>query len=405
VSAPELLWIAMPVADAPLEPRLRAAEQGFFWDTSELSIAGVGVAAKVESRGADRFSELRDRAEALLARVQPVAGEAGGPAPRLFGGFSFHARQPRAPWLDFGQARFVLPRIAHVRERGRSWLCLALGASVRERGRARADEPADRPADPSSEPSFVRAVQAILTGIEQARFEKVVAARSAVLETRVKLDAATVLERLARRSAGAARFAFVERGASFVGATPERLIEKRGLVARSEALAGSARPGDRALLDSDKERAEHAIVRDEIVRRLEPVASLEHPEQPDVRVLRHVAHLWTPIRAELSRPLHVLDLVERLHPTPAVGGHPRSAALAWLEREERLERGWYAGPIGWFDARGDGDFRVALRAGLFAGGRAHLFAGAGIVRGSDPERELAETELKLATLREVVEAA
>jgi isochorismate synthase EntC len=111
-----------------------------------------------------------------------------------------------------------------------------------------------------------------------------------------------------------------------------------------------------------------------------------------------VLHLRTPVLAELREPHHVLELVERLHPTPAVGGVPRTEALAWIAEHERRPRGWYAGPVGWFDAAGDGEFSVALRSGLLLGSTAHLYAGGGIVADSDAAGELAETQLKLAAL-------
>ena len=125
---------------------------------------------------------------------------------------------------------------------------------------------------------------------------------------------------------------------------------------------------------------------------------LSYPSRPEVRRLRHVLHLRTPIIARLHDPCHVLELVARLHPTPAVGGVPTEAALAWIREHEPDERGWYAGPVGWLDAEGDGSFAVALRSGVLEPGRVHLYAGNGIVRGSHAESELAETRLKLASL-------
>jgi isochorismate synthase len=209
-----------------------------------------------------------------------------------------------------------------------------------------------------------------------------------------------VLEGLAELAPACTVFAFRRGGRCFVGATPEKLLEKQGNRVRTEALAGSAAPaGHSALLQSEKDRAEHQHVVDAIRARLVAIgASVSGACAPELRALSHVVHLHTPITAELSTPLHVLDVVAALHPTPAVGGVPEAAALAWLARHEPFARGWYASPVGWFDERGDGDFRVALRSAVLAGDRAHLFAGAGIVRGSRPEMELAETRLKLAAL-------
>ncbi len=126
---------------------------------------------------------------------------------------------------------------------------------------------------------------------------------------------------------------------------------------------------------------------------------------PELLVLRNVIHLRTPrFEVAVGPSTHVLDLVARLHPTPAVAGAPREAALSWLAAREPIGRGWYAGAVGWFDARGEGSFRVAIRSGVVAGARAWLYAGAGIVRGSDPSREYAEVRAKLAPMLEALEA-
>ena len=122
------------------------------------------------------------------------------------------------------------------------------------------------------------------------------------------------------------------------------------------------------------------------------------PDEPGVRALRHVLHLHTPIRATLREPRHLLELAARLHPTPAVGGTPTAEAVRWIAAHEPAPRGWYAAPVGWFDLDGNGELAVAIRSGVVAGDRAHLWAGAGIVAGSDPDRELAETDVKLRAM-------
>ena len=175
------------------------------------------------------------------------------------------------------------------------------------------------------------------------------------------------------------------------------------------ALAGSARrSADPAvddhlgeqLLHSDKDRSEHAIVARRIERRLGPVAVwVERAAEPVVIRVANIQHLATPIHAQLAESRSVLELAELLHPTPAVGPEPRGEAgerlIAGLER---LERGWYAGPVGWMDTVEDGEFCVALRSALLRDRTAHLYAGAGIVADSDPAAELAETEIKLGAL-------
>ncbi len=196
---------------------------------------------------------------------------------------------------------------------------------------------------------------------------------------------------------------------AFVGASPELLVRRSGGVAATVALAGSARrSADPAvddhlgeqLLHSDKDRSEHGIVVKRISRRLAPLSVwVEAAPEPMVIKVANIQHLATPIHAQLAESRSALELAGLLHPTPAVGPEPRGAAGEAAIRElEGLERGWYAGPVGWMDPAGDGEFCVALRSALLRDRVAHLYAGAGIVAGSDPASELAETEIKLDAL-------
>lgn len=243
-------------------------------------------------------------------------------------------------------------------------------------------------------------VEAVRGRIVRGDVEKVVLARCSELVFDSAPDPAEVLSELVTSSEHCTRFAFRQGRATFLGASPERLVRRTGLAVDTEALAGSNRP-DRAteLLESAKEHAEHAPVLREIVKNLAPLcAELDYPRVPEVRALRHLLHLRTPIRGRLLSPMHVLELVERLHPTPAVGGTPAAEAVRLILESEPSARGWYAAPIGWFGPDGDGEFAVALRSGMLVGERAYLYAGGGIVRDSDPAAEYAETRLKLAAL-------
>ena len=180
----------------------------------------------------------------------------------------------------------------------------------------------------------------------------------------------------------------------------------------TEALAGSIRRGatasedaalSAALFRSEKDRREHEIVLQSITRRLEPLGiRLEFPKTPALRRLANVQHLHTPVRADLPSGVRLLDALARLHPTPAVGGTPREAAVARIRELEAFPRGLYAGALGWIDARGNGEFFVGLRSALIDGPRARLYAGAGIVAGSWPEKEFAETELKFRAMQEAL---
>jgi isochorismate synthase len=248
----------------------------------------------------------------------------------------------------------------------------------------------------------------LLAEIERGGLEKVVAARALQVRAEHAFDAAAILRHLGRAYPSCIRFCVATAEGSFLGATPEPLIRRVGSAVSTAAIAGSAPRGrspetDRslraALLGSAKEAHEHEVVVRWVRSALAPLCEeLEIAPAPQVLELANVRHLATEIRGRLRGAPPLLELVERLHPTPAVAGFPLAAALPEIGRREALDRGWYAGPIGWFDAAGDGEFAVAIRSALVTGNEALLYAGAGVVAGSDPERELAETNLKLAPL-------
>jgi isochorismate synthase len=186
------------------------------------------------------------------------------------------------------------------------------------------------------------------------------------------------------------------------------LIERQGDRVRSQPLAGSAPRGegeeeDRALgeqlMASEKDRREHAVVVDDIVATLEPMTGqLTAPSAPALLKMANVQHLASEVRGILESPRSVIEVAGRLHPTPAVAGLPLTEALAFINKSESIDRGWYSGGIGWTDPSGNGQIAVALRCALVRGDTAHLYAGAGIVAGSRPERELEETRLKFRPL-------
>lgn len=243
------------------------------------------------------------------------------------------------------------------------------------------------------------AVEVALDDIAYGRFEKVVLAREVLVEADTPFDPRTVLRRLRSQQPGCILYA----DAGFVGATPELLVRRTGAAFECRPMAGTA-PGSVAaevaarLSASGKDAREHRFVVDAMRDALGPVAAtIDVPDTPVVEHFGSLAHLVTPILGSLAAGAaapSALDLARRLHPTPAVGGTPTDAALDAIRRLEPFDRGPYAGPVGWVDARGDGAFAVALRGAELDGTRALLRAGAGIVAGSDPESEWAETVLK-----------
>lgn len=198
------------------------------------------------------------------------------------------------------------------------------------------------------------------------------------------------------------------KGQNFIGASPERLISINNNQLITDALAGSAPRGKTStqdvklaknLLCSEKDLREHQFVIDFIIKHLQDLGLNPHyPPQPHLLQLSNIQHLWTPITAEISQNIHLLEILAELHPTPAVAGVPRDTAQQQIHNFETFERSLYAAPIGWIDYQGNGEFIVGIRSALIDGERTRLFAGAGIVIGSKPEKELAEVQLKLQTL-------
>ncbi len=273
-----------------------------------------------------------------------------------------------------------------------------------------------RPATPPTEignggpDAYVERVQRALASIRAGKLDKVVVARAVHVAARAPIDPVAWLVALRERFPSCTLFAVGEGDAVFLGASPERLVRVRGEVVETVALAGTAPRGastaaDRALgealCDSRKNGDEHSIV----VRHLQSALAeccddLEVAAEPRLLKTRTVQHLCTELRARrrMHSPASLLELAARLHPTPAVGGAPRAAALEWLAEHETLERGWFAGPVGYLQSNGDGEFDVALRSALVRGRGATAWAGAGIVARSEPRAEFTETELKLRTV-------
>ena len=257
------------------------------------------------------------------------------------------------------------------------------------------------------EAAVARAVELIRDG----QLEKVVLAREVQVHAgggASNFDPAALFGVLREGFPSCTVFCVGRDDAAFVAASPELLVRREGHRVSALALAGSMRrSADPAvddhlgeqLMHSEKDREEHAIV----IRRIER-ALRQHalwtaaPPEPTLVKVANIQHLGTPIRAQLAQPLDVIELLELMHPTPAVGGEPIERARPLIPALEGLDRGWYAGPVGWADATGDGEFCVALRCALLRGRVARCYAGVGVVRDSDPSAELAETEVKLAAL-------
>lgn len=259
--------------------------------------------------------------------------------------------------------------------------------------------------------SYRRAAHAATAAIAAGTLRKVVLARMLVVQSETAFDSGVILDRLRAREPNA--YVFAAQG--FIGATPELLVSRRGRAVVSHPLAGTARrsmdaaedaDAAAALLSSAKDLAEHAFVVDAIASALEPLCTSITAVGPEPVATGAMWHLGTRIEATLRDPATTsLELAGALHPTPAVCGTPRDAALRFIAEHEGFDRTLYAGLVGWQDPTGDGEWAVALRCAEVRERMATLFAGAGIVSGSDPARELAETDAKFDVMLRALGAA
>ena len=257
--------------------------------------------------------------------------------------------------------------------------------------------------------SWVEAVAEVIERIRAGEAEKVVLARDFALWSRTQFDIKRMLERLIERFPSC--FTFLVDG--LVGASPELLVRSDGSSVESVVLAGtigrSHEPSEddrlaKLLLSSKKDLFEHHLAASSVERVLaEQLSGLERDDEPQLRRFDNVQHLATSFKGQLKDQQSALQLAARLHPTAAVGGEPTDVAVDLIRQLEGMDRGRYAGPVGWVDASGSGEFAIALRCAEISGARARLFAGAGIMADSYPERELEETRLKLDTMLRALE--
>jgi salicylate biosynthesis isochorismate synthase/menaquinone-specific isochorismate synthase len=271
-------------------------------------------------------------------------------------------------------------------------------------------DPVDAPRVAGAAPPahFEAAVARAVERIRAGELTKVVLAREVRVHASEPADPAAVFGVLREVFPACYCFLVGTPELAFLGASPELLVRRDGLRAQTVALAGTTRRSADPAVDqhlgeqlvrSAKNREEQAIVARRIERALGPLSLwVAATEEPALVRVHNVQHLATPIRAQLREPRSVLELAGRLHPTPAVGGEPWERAAPLIPALEGLDRGWYAGPVGWTDLEEDGELCVALRCALLRGPVAHLYAGNGIVRDSVPADELAETEMKLGAL-------
>lgn len=401
VSIPPVAVRSVPV-DAPgdllerLEPDASLA-----WVRGGDGMVGWGEIARFEVDGPDTIGRARRWWDDQLAQmvVEDRVG-AFGSGPVCFGSVAFDRRRSGSV--------FLVPRAVLGRRDGRTWLTTLGTPSALPTPSCPAGPGSIAYADGAiSQAQWCAAVATAVGRIRAGELSKVVLARDLLAHTTPPVDPRFLLQRLAARYPECWTFA-VE---GLVGATPELLVSRAGREVRSRVLAGTVRRGTLAederliasMVSSGKDQAEHAYAVRSVAEALAPFCrQLDAPERPEVLRLATVSHLATTVGGRLSADTDVLELVDALHPTAAVCGTPTDVALDLIPELEGMDRGRYAGPVGWMGATGDGEWGIALRCAQVDGDNLRLFAGCGIVEGSVPEAELAESQAKLVTMRDAL---
>lgn len=397
--------------------RIDSVSHGAFLDATEgrqfvwlrpdgPDVYATGAAATVRAAGPGRFDAVEAELRERFGDLEPDGS--GAAAPRAVGGFSFFDRQRRARyWSGFPAAEMVIPRVQVVRD-GETRLTVVArrDEDASELLEAWADRLADPPEGAGSIPSptgysWVQQPEEWRRGVDRAASELAESRGKAVLSQAVELafddelPVRKVLARLRESYPECVTFLYSPpNGRAFFGATPETLVSKRGRRLDTEALAGSVTPdGSEApetLLRDPKYDRENSLVAEYIAEQLAPVASDVSIHDPEIKRLKGLRHLRRPITATAAGGTNVLSFCGRLHPTPAVAGVPVDAAMEIIREVEAYERGWYASPVGWASADGDGEFAVGIRSGVAGDGSLMLFGGAGILPESDSDAEWGE---------------
>lgn len=413
----------------------RAGEPFFCWEQPDrnLRLAALGRVHEITSRGPDRFVEVAADC-AHLSGDAVLRGEGGFTTGALWtGGFAFHDEGTEAgvdpAWSSFEPATMILPELAIQSSDAGNFITVNLMAGPGADPAALADSALVRiaglvhPELPMIDPhptvaasiesvrspeDYEQSVAAAVERIRAGEIEKVVLAREVVVRSGSAHDPAAIFGALRIGFPSCFNFCVGTGEATFIGASPELLVRCAGRGVSTVGLAGSTRRSSdpavddhlaQQLLGSSKDRGEQAVVVRRIVKSLSKLSVwVEAADEPEIIKVANIQHLGTPVYAQLAQPRTAIELAGLLHPTPAVGGEPWKKARRVMAEVERMDRGWYAGPVGWMDGSGDGEFCVALRSALIRDREAHLFAGVGVVADSDPAAELAETEIKLGAL-------
>jgi menaquinone-specific isochorismate synthase len=433
---PVLISHVMPIP--PLDPLsfYVAARPWFkgkriYWSIpdQELVFVGLGAAYTIESEEPNRFEDLCLKWENLCKHtIFTHNASTRGTGPLLLGGFSFDAQVRDPLWTKYKPASFCLPQILLTKQEKTQYLTINMyldphrephtteGTEVIQWSERLIQRSQNVVLNTRETPNslhytngdlsqWTQRVRQAVNIIRKKRLQKVVLSRRVEVTGNAAFQAEQILFNLIKNQKTSYVFAIERDQYVFIGASPERLIKKEGSTLISTCLAGSIARGktpeedvalSRQLLADQKNRLEHQIVVQMIKESLENVCvDLQVSREPIILKTSQIQHLYTPVKGMIKPNVPLISLIEKLHPTPALGGYPKEEALQVIRDLEPFDRGWYAAPLGWVDNQNNGEFAVAIRSGLISGHKAVLYAGCGIVAESDPVTEYEETVIKL----------
>lgn len=431
---------------AYLEMCWKKSDFHYYWEKpeEEFAIAAGKELVSISGEGPDRFKNVRSKFKDIrqsTAEYSMISHPYS--SMMMLGGFSFFDQIREEVWGSFKPASFTVPEWMIVKDGKftlanigvklksfnsagelRQYIREQIGTITQtinlntkknaQRSLPESTENTSLSQNRSEYENWISSVEKAKSLINQKSFEKLVLSRQVTISKPGDMLPTQILNKLRQQYSGCYNF-LIHRpdGKTFLGSTPERLGAFRNKMLLTDALAGSIQRGNTAtedtffekhLTNSKKDRIEHNFVIKDIEERLAPlVESLNRSSKPEIKKLSNVQHLYTPIRAQMKENVSMFDVINQLHPTPAVGGYPWQDASAYIKELENFDRGWYAGPIGWFNAEGDGEFAVGIRSGLFTEDEARFFAGCGIVADSKPDMEWKETNLKLKPMLSVLQ--
>ncbi|WP_273125184.1 isochorismate synthase [Bacillus weihaiensis] len=397
----------------------------FIWSTPERDFTLIGLGKELvfeNNKTSERFSDIESEWKRLNKKIVSNHTQQLGTGPLLFGGFSFDpSKEKNTLWQNFPEAKFVLPTMMLTRLNHKTFItvnrmitpydqlddCIkhfeqTLEVSFHPIDCEKVNEFSEIEYQTSQ---WLKAVEKATNDIKEEKIDKVVLAREVHLKFTEEINSNNVISRLQKEQPTSFIFGLENGNQNFVGATPERLIKKVDQEVSSTCLAGSIKRGKtkkqdlvlgEQLLNDRKNLIEHTIVVKMIKEALnECCYEIISPKAPALLKTKNIQHLYTPVKGYIKKGNSLLSLVDKLHPTPALGGFPKKKAIEKIRELEPMHRGWYAAPIGWIDHEDNGEFVVAIRSGLLEGHNAALFAGCGVVAESDPKSEYLETKIKL----------